>query len=291
MFVRVHNVSKAFPGKEQALRGVCLELPVGLTGLIGRNGAGKTTLIRILATVLNPSGGTVTLDGRNIRDIEEEYRGMIGYLPQSSELMPHLNGSEFLNYVCLMKGIRDKNRRQREVERCLAAVGLTEEKTKRLKDYSGGMLRRAGIAQALVGDPEILLIDEPTSGLDAEERRCFLNLLSRIGTNKIVLLSTHIIHDIQSVCDYVCVLDAGETVYRGSTRELVGIVSGIVWECQAPPEDEAVIRRQAMVLSVTYGGGCPVIRYISGKSVYEGSTPVQPTLSDAYMYTMGGVRI
>lgn len=288
--IRVENISKTYHGKVQALKKVNLEIPTGLYGLIGRNGAGKTTLMRILATVIRPDGGSVYYDKENIIDNLETYRGILGYLPQNSRLMPHLNIVEFLDYVSVMKGIKDKRKRASEIERCIDIVGLNDERKKKLSKYSGGMLRRAGIAQALIGDPDVLIIDEPTTGLDPEERLYFLNLLSRIGGSKTILFSTHIIHDIENICNKVCILESGSVMYEGGTQELIEKIDGKVWECTAKPEDEEPLKQKAVVLSVTFIDGSPVIRYMSDKSEYDHSKSVPPCLEDAYIYSLGGVK-
>lgn len=288
--IRVENISKTYHGKVQALKRVNLEIPTGVYGLIGRNGAGKTTLMRILATVIPQSSGSVYYDKDNIFDNLEAYRGILGYLPQNSRLMPHLNIVEFLDYVSVMKGIKDKRKRNSEIERCIDIVGLNDERKKKLAKYSGGMLRRAGIAQALIGDPDVLIIDEPTTGLDPEERLYFLNLLSRIGGSKTILFSTHIIHDIENICNKVCILESGSVMYEGSTQELIAKIDNKVWECTAKPEDEEMLKQKAVVLSVTFINGSPVIRYLSDKSEYDHSKLVQPCLEDAYIYSLGGVK-
>lgn len=288
--IRVENISKTYRGRIQALKRVNLEIPSGLFGLIGRNGAGKTTLMRILATVIRPSDGSVYFDQDNIFDHLETYRGILGYLPQNSRLMPHLNIVEFLDYVSLMKGIKEKTKRNSEIERCIDLVGLHDERKKKLAKYSGGMLRRAGIAQALIGDPDVLIIDEPTTGLDPEERLYFLNLLSRIGGTKTIIFSTHIIRDIENICNKVCILESGSVMYEGSTQQLIEKIDGKVWECTAKPEDEEPLKQKAVVLSVTFVDGNPVIRYLSDKSEYDHSQLVPPCLEDAYIYSLGGVK-
>jgi ABC-2 type transport system ATP-binding protein len=290
MNISIKNLTKTYKGKTHALKGVNIEIPEGLFGLIGRNGAGKTTLMRIVATVIRQNSGEVLFDDKNIFENLEEFRGMLGYLPQNTKLMPHLNIVEFLDYVSVLKGIKDKLKRKAEVQRCIEIVGLVGEEKKKLSKYSGGMLRRAGIAQALIGDPKILIIDEPTSGLDPEERLYFLNMLSRIGGNKTIIFSTHITHDIENICENVCVLETGSVMYIGRKQELIDKIKNRIWECIAMPADESKLKEKSIVTSVTYINNKPVIRYISDESIYENSVKVEPSLEDAYIFTLGGVK-
>ena len=290
MNITIENVSKAYNKKALALNNVSFEIPTGVYGLIGRNGAGKTTLLRIMATIMKSTGGRILFDGKSVDSNLKEYRSLLGYLPQNTKLMPQLNIIEFLEYMCVIKGITDKNEMRIEVERCLAIAGLQGERKKRLANYSGGMLRRAGIAQALIGNPKILIIDEPTTGLDPEERLYFLNLVSQIGREKNVILSTHIIHDVENICPNVCVLEKGNVKYAGSVDSLVGEIKDKVWECVIEPGEETEIKKQAIVTNVTYTYGQPTVRYVSEISVHDGSVKVEGTLEDAYIASVGGVH-
>ncbi|MBQ2736710.1 MAG: ATP-binding cassette domain-containing protein [Clostridia bacterium] len=290
MNITIENVSKAYNKKALALNNVSFEIPTGVYGLIGRNGAGKTTLLRIMATIMKSTGGRILFDGKSVDSNLKEYRSLLGYLPQNTKLMPQLNIIEFLEYMCVIKGITDKNEMRIEVERCLAIAGLQGERKKRLANYSGGMLRRAGIAQALIGNPKILIIDEPTTGLDPEERLYFLNLVSQIGREKNVILSTHIIHDVENICPNVCVLEKGNVKYAGSVDSLVGEIKDKVWECVIEPGEETEIKKQAIVTNVTYTYGQPTVRYVSEVSVHDGSVKVEGTLEDAYIASVGGVH-
>ena len=290
MNITIENVSKAYNKKALALNNVSFEIPTGVYGLIGRNGAGKTTLLRIMATIMKSTGGRILFDGKSVDSNLKEYRSLLGYLPQNTKLMPQLNIIEFLEYMCVIKGITDKNEMRIEVERCLAIAGLQGERKKRLANYSGGMLRRAGIAQALIGNPKILIIDEPTTGLDPEERLYFLNLVSQIGREKNVILSTHIIHDVENICPNVCVLEKGNVKYAGSVDSLVGKIKDKVWECVIEPGEETEIKKQAIVTNVTYTYGQPTVRYVSEISVHDGSVKVEGTLEDAYIASVGGVH-
>ena len=288
--ITVENVTKSYNKKAQALKGVSFEIPTGVYGLIGRNGAGKTTLLKIMATVMKASSGQICLNGKPIDKQLKEYRAILGYLPQNTKLMPQLNIVEFLEYMCIIKGITDKNEIKIEVERCLAIAGLQNERKKLLARYSGGMLRRAGIAQALLGNPEILIIDEPTTGLDPEERLYFLNLVSQIGKDRHVILSTHIIHDVENICPNVCVLESGNVMYAGPVDDMVAEIKDKVWECEIEIGEEAAIKEKATVTNVTYTYGKPTVRYISDTSVREGSHKVEGTLEDAYIASVGGVH-
>ena len=277
--------------KKYALQDISFTLEAGyIMGLAGKNGAGKTTLLRIMATIMKSTGGRILFDGKSVDSNLKEYRSLLGYLPQNTKLMPQLNIIEFLEYMCVIKGITDKNEMRIEVERCLAIAGLQGERKKRLANYSGGMLRRAGIAQALIGNPKILIIDEPTTGLDPEERLYFLNLVSQIGREKNVILSTHIIHDVENICPNVCVLEKGNVKYAGSVDSLVGKIKDKVWECVIEPGEETEIKKQAIVTNVTYTYGQPTVRYVSEISVHDGSVKVEGTLEDAYIASVGGVH-
>ena len=289
MELTIQNISKSYHKGSLALDGVNFSIPAGVYGLIGRNGAGKTTLLRILASVLTPSSGEVLVDGKPISESLSSYRKMLGYLPQNTKLMPQLNIVEFLEYMAMLKGIRDKTEMKYEVERCIEIAGLGNERKKRLSKYSGGMLRRAGIAQALLGDPKIIIVDEPTTGLDPEERLHFLNLISSIGVDKIVILSTHIIHDIENICPNVCILNKGKMMYSGSTAGMVNSVKDMLWEAEISPGDEFKIKQQAVVTNITYTYGKPIVRYVSDHSVCDGSVQIPSTLEDAYIYSVGGV--
>ena len=289
MELTIKNISKSYKKGTLALDDLNLTIPSGVYGLIGRNGAGKTTLLRILASVLTPTSGEILLDGEDITKKLSSYRKMLGYLPQNTKLMPQLNIVEFLEYMAILKGMQDKNEIKYEVDRCIEITGLNGERKKRLSKYSGGMLRRAGIAQALLGDPKIIIVDEPTTGLDPEERLHFLNLISSIGVDKIVILSTHIIHDIENICPNVCILNKGKMMYSGSTVGMVGSIKDMLWTAEINAGDEFELKKRAVVTNVTYTYGKPNVRYVAKESMCEGSVQIPATLEDAYIYSVGGV--
>ena len=291
MIIEIKNLTKIYPrGKKKALNNVDITIPKGIFGLIGRNGAGKTTLMRIVATVMDATGGEILFDGKELKANKDEFRSSLGYLPQSTKLMPRLNIVEFLDYVCIMKGMKDKALRQEKIKWAIETVGLVGEEKKRLGNYSGGMLRRAGIAQALIGDPKVLIIDEPTTGLDPEERLYFLNLLSKIASERTIIFSTHITADIEHLCTNICVLEQGEVKYLGQKSAFIEKIAGKTWEITCTPADEEMLRREAIVTSVAYVEGQPCIRYVSDESILPTAQITKPTLEDAYIYTLGGVK-
>ena len=291
MNIEIKNLTKIYPrGKKKALDGVNITIGEGIFGLIGRNGAGKTTLMRIVATIMDATEGEIYFDGKELNANKDEFRSSLGYLPQSTKLMPQLNIVEFLDYVCIMKGIKNKSERQSRIAAAIETVGLVGEEKKRLRNYSGGMLRRAGIAQALIGDPKVLIIDEPTTGLDPEERLYFLNLLSKIARDRTIIFSTHITADIEHLCQNICVLEQGEVKYLGVKGEFIDRIEGKLWEHTGTPEDEEMLRRETTVTSVTYVDGSPRVRYVADEAKTENSQNIKPTLEDAYIYALGGVK-
>ncbi len=288
--ITVDGITKKYGKKSvPALDHVNIEIPSGVYGILGRNGAGKTTLLRIMASALAPTEGKILVDGTPIGKNIRAFRRKLGFLPQNTKLMPELNIVEFLEYMCILKGIKKKETIHSEIERLLVISGLSDERKKKLKAYSGGMLRRAGIAQALIGDPKILIVDEPTTGLDPEERLYFINLISRIGSEKTVILSTHITHDIESVCQNVCFLEKGIVKYSGKTKEAVKSVENSVWSVQIQPCEEAKIREKAILTRETYEEGKLTVRYIANESIYENSVNVKATLEDAFIFSVGGI--
>ncbi|WP_055105259.1 ABC transporter ATP-binding protein [Paenibacillus ihumii] len=227
--IEINHLYKMYRKGHLALDDVNLTLREGMVGLLGPNGAGKTSLMRILATLIRPSSGDALIHGISLKQAED-IRAMIGYLPQQFQVYPQLTGAEFLDYVAVMKGMSDPRKRRAETARLLEEVNLAEKAHKRIRTYSGGMRRRLGIAQALLGSPQVLIVDEPTAGLDPEERVRFRNLLTRFSLGRIVLLSTHIVADIESNCRQIAVLDQGGVRFSGDLAELQASGQGKVWE-------------------------------------------------------------
>ena len=291
MKIEIKNLTKVYPrGKKKALNGVNIEIGQGIFGLIGRNGAGKTTLMRIVATIMDATDGEIFFDGKELKANKDEFRSSLGYLPQSTKLMPRMNIVEFLDYVCILKGIKNKAERKERIASAIETVGLVGEEKKRLGKYSGGMLRRAGIAQALIGDPKVLIIDEPTTGLDPEERLYFLNLLSKIAMERTIIFSTHITADIEHLCNNICVLEQGEVKYLGEKTEFINRINGKLYEHTGSQYEEEQLRKDTVVTSVAYVDGRPRVRYVAEAPLFEGSVPVAPTLEDSYIYALGGVK-
>ena len=291
MKIEMKNLTKIYPrGKKKALNGVNIVIGQGIFGLIGRNGAGKTTLMRIVATIMDATDGEIFFDGKELKANKDEFRSSLGYLPQSTKLMPRMNIVEFLDYVCILKGIKNKAERKERIASAIETVGLVGEEKKRLGKYSGGMLRRAGIAQALIGDPKVLIIDEPTTGLDPEERLYFLNLLSKIAMERTIIFSTHITADIEHLCNNICVLEQGEVKYLGEKTEFINRINGKLYEHTGSQYEEEQLRKDTVVTSVAYVDGRPRVRYVAEAPLFEGSVPVAPTLEDSYIYALGGVK-
>ena len=291
MKIEIKNLTKIYPrGKKKALNGVNIEIGQGIFGLIGRNGAGKTTLMRIVATIMDATDGEIFFDGKELKTNKDEFRSSLGYLPQSTKLMPRMNIVEFLDYVCILKGIKNKAERKERIASAIETVGLVGEEKKRLGKYSGGMLRRAGIAQALIGDPKVLIIDEPTTGLDPEERLYFLNLLSKIAMERTIIFSTHITADIEHLCNNICVLEQGEVKYLGEKAEFINRIDGKLYEHTGSQYEEEQLRKDTVVTSVAYVDGKPRVRYVAEAPLFEDSVSVAPTLEDSYIYALGGVK-
>ncbi len=290
MEIKIDHLTKVYKGKTRALDDVTFSIQPGLFGLIGRNGAGKTTLMRIMATVLRPTAGSITFDGEDIFKKADSYRAKLGYLPQSTKLIPTMNIREFLDYMCVLKGISDKAARKAEVERCIEVVGLTGQEKKLLGKYSGGMLRRAGIAQAILGDPKLLIVDEPTTGLDPEEQLHFLNLLSKLALTTTIVFSTHIIQDIENRCENICIMENGRIAYLGSVHDLLQSMQGKLWSCDTDAAGEMRLRQEATVIGITYGGGKIKVRYMANAPVLPDSEPHAVTLEDSFISMIGGVQ-
>jgi ABC-2 type transport system ATP-binding protein len=285
--IRISGLKMQYPGGKLALDGVSLDIGQGMFGLLGPNGAGKTSLIRILATLLKPTAGSIQIDGRDLDKHRKQIRKQIGYLPQEFTSFPRLTAREFLDYVARLKGINSRKARFAMVDNVLESVGLSDARDRRADKLSGGMKRRLGIAQSLIGGPRILIIDEPTVGLDPEERVRFRNLLSDLTREeKIILLSTHIVGDISSTCARLALLDEGKVVFSGPPGELVERTRGKVWKVDALPEEmDAVKMRYPVVSSVPSIAGYE-LRLVADAVPDRPAAPVEPNLEDAYVYFM-----
>jgi ABC-2 type transport system ATP-binding protein len=282
--IDIQNLTKTYRGGVYALRGINLTIGNGMFGLLGRNGAGKTTLMRILAGLMNPTSGSVNVFGHDLSTSrgKQDAKGILGYLPQELGLYPNLTAVEFLDYIAILKGINDPIERRKQIDELIERVRLTDVAKRRIKTYSGGMKRRVGIAQALLGNPKLLIVDEPTVGLDPEERVRLRNLLSDTAQHCAVLLSTHIIEDISQSCHALAMMEKGEVVFKGSPRDLINGARGQVWNVIANgqrPEGVTVVSTLQLADGVQY-------RVIGEPPKHYDATPMEPTLEDGYMWAM-----
>jgi len=292
MKIEMKELNKVYHGGIHALERVNLSISGGMYGLLGPNGAGKTTLMRILAGILRPSNGNLSVGGYDY-DTEKgrvEVKRLLGYLPQEMGVYPDLNAREFLDYVAILKGLDDRRARQKRVDELLEIVSLTAVAHRKLKTFSGGMKRRVGIAQALLNDPKLLIVDEPTAGLDPEERIRFRNLLSDLGGERTVLLSTHIVEDIAQTCRNLAILKNGRVIFQGTTIDLIGQARGKVWivttngnRSNRPAGNITVVSTMHMDTSVQYR----VVGEPAPSDEFE-AVLAEQSLEDSYVWLMRG---
>lgn len=291
MEIVIKNLSKNY-GRKAALKNVSVTIHSGMYGLLGRNGAGKTSLMRILATLSVPSGGEVSMNGISIKETGK-IREIIGYLPQNFSFYRNMSVYDAMDYLGLLSNLPDKIRKERIVS-LLEQVNLKENMRTKIKVLSGGMRQRLGIAQALLHDPQILIVDEPTAGLDPEERIRFRNLLSEFAEDRIVILSTHISSDVEASCENIGVLDNGKMIWNGATEELVKQAEGKVYLISAGKKQDKIIREKYTVLNIIASGSGTQYRVLSETLPEEKHILQDPTLEDGYMYllsqTDGGIN-
>ena len=289
MHLLVENLSKEYRGNLRALSEVHLTLGPGVLGLLGPNGAGKSTLMRILATITQPSSGRVLWNDSEIARHPDPLRAVLGYLPQDFGVYPNLNALEFLEYLAAVKGIQAGAARNR-IRELLELVNLTEAIKRPLGGYSGGMRQRIGIAQALLNDPQVLIVDEPTAGLDPEERVRFRNLLSELSGQRIVILSTHIVSDVEAVATRIAILVHGQLIANDVPEALLALVSGKVWEVVVTSAELPALRRKHLVSSTAHRSDGVHARVVADTAPENAARPLDPSLEDAYLFALGQQR-
>lgn len=289
MNLTVNKLSKRFKNK-QALKEVSFELTEGVYGLLGANGSGKTTLMRIIASIVNPSSGTVYFNETEITVLDEKYREVLGYMPQHLGFYKNFTAEKFLLYIAALKGIENDAAKE-TVTHTLDLVNLTNKKQDKIKTFSGGMKRRLGIAQGLLNDPKVLIVDEPTAGLDPKERIRFRNLLSKISKDRIVLLSTHIVTDIEYIAKEIMILKEGELLHKKDPDTLLEFLNGKVWLLDVKSEDVDEYQDKYKVGNIASMGDFVQLRIISDTKVHEEAVSAEPNLEDLYLYYFDEVEV
>ncbi len=287
MELKTIGLTKQF-GSKTAVNNLNISLSNGVYGLLGANGAGKTTLMRLLCNLQNPTSGKILLNGKSIAGLGEKYRTLLGYLPQHFQYYPDFTAFDFLLYIAALKGLSEKAARKK-AKALLEAVGLSGESDHKIKTFSGGMKRRLGIAQAMLNDPHILILDEPTTGLDPKERVRFRNLISAFAKERIVILSTHIVSDVEFIAEEIMIMKSGQMVDFGDPREIMSEISGQVWECVVPStqaEDIAATFNTSNLRNI--GGNETMLRIIADRQPMEHAVRVQPNLEDLYLFYFKG---
>jgi ABC-type multidrug transport system ATPase subunit len=279
------DITKVYKGGKRAVHGLSMRLEPGMLGLLGPNGAGKSSLMRIAATVTRPTSGRLLFHGRDAVARPGALRRSLGYLPQDFGVYPNLTSREFLGYLAAAKGVSAKSARAR-IDELLELVNLTEAVSRPLGKYSGGMLRRIGIAQVLLADPQVIIVDEPTAGLDPEERVRFRNLLSELATDRVVMLSTHIVSDIESVASDIAVLADGRLLHRGTPEALLRSLEGQVWEVLVDPGAVPAVQARHTVTRLVRTAEGVRVRLVCEGLPYEGAVALTPDLEDACLATI-----
>jgi ABC-type multidrug transport system ATPase subunit len=284
MEIRAEHLTRRFESKV-AVSDLSFSLPVGVYGLLGDNGAGKSTLMRILAAIDRQSEGSVTCNGRDIFKMDEDYRGLVGYMPQDFNIFPNFTAVEFVRYIGALKGLSKKELYDKARE-SLRFVNLEDVADKKVKTFSGGMKRRVGIAQAIINEPTILILDEPTAGLDPNERIRFSNILSEMGSDRIILFSTHIISDIEAITDNVIILNEGKIREQGKVKDLLATINGKVFEEEMSAAELPAFRREAAIVRIRQEKSGISARYLGEKR--PASRPCEASLEDYYISLGGG---
>jgi ABC-2 type transport system ATP-binding protein len=288
MELRIEGLSKTYPNGVKALENVSLTIPCGMFGLLGPNGAGKSSLMRTLATLQEPDSGTARLGDIDMLRRKDDVRRRLGYLPQDFGVYPRISARDMLDHIALLKGLADRADRRARVDAMLRRCNLHDVSRKALTSFSGGMRQRFGIAQALIGDPQLLIVDEPTAGLDPGERNRFYNLLAEVGEQVIVLLSTHIVEDVTDLCTRMAILHRGRVLFQGGPDEAVAELRGRVWQASIPKSELRTYEESHRVVSSRLVAGRPLLHVFSDAAPGEGFTKAAPDLEDVFFTKIHG---
>ena len=278
----INHLEKKYSNGVHALNNISLTINNGMFGLLGPNGAGKSSLMRTLATLQDADSGSVLLGDIDVLNNKEEVRKVLGYLPQEFGVYPRTSAIDLLDHLALLKGFENKSDRKQMIEQLLVKVNLWEHRKNAVASYSGGMRQRFGIAQCLIGTPKLVIVDEPTAGLDPGERNRFYNILSEIGENTIVILSTHIVQDVRELCTQMAVMDKGKVLFSGKTDDALLEIKGKVWEKKVTKIDLPTYNKNYNVISNKLVGGNPLIHVFSEKKLENGFTAAEETLEDVF---------
>ncbi|MCB0582405.1 MAG: ABC transporter ATP-binding protein [Phaeodactylibacter sp.] len=290
MELTINHLSKTYPNGVQALRDVTFSIPTGMFGLLGPNGAGKSTLMRIIATLLDADSGSVQLGDIDILKQKGETRRILGYLPQEFGVYPKVSAQAMLDHIAMLKGVASRGERKELVGALLQRVNLYEHRRKAVSSFSGGMRQRFGIAQSLIGNPRLVIVDEPTAGLDPGERNRFYNLLSEIGENVIVILSTHIVQDVKELCTNMAIINKGELLYTGAPDDALESIDGRVWEKSISKPELETYNQQYRVISTKLVGGKPLIHIFAEEKPEDGFSPAEASLEDVFFSKIFGLN-
>jgi ABC-2 type transport system ATP-binding protein len=288
MQLNIRNISKTYPNGVQALKDVSLTIPAGMYGLLGPNGAGKSTLMRMIATLQEPDSGTIHLADIDVLKQKDLVRETLGYLPQEFGVYPKVSAEKLLDYFALLKGIAERRERKEVVEALLRQTNLWDVRKQKLGGYSGGMRQRFGVAVALLGNPKLMIVDEPTAGLDPAERVRFLNLLSEVGENSVVLLSTHIVEDVSELCTRMAIIDQGEILLEAEPLRAIDGLRGRIWRRVISKSELAEVEREHAVISTKLLAGRTLVHVYSDTMPAPTFEPAEPDLEDVYFSTMAG---
>jgi ABC-type multidrug transport system ATPase subunit len=286
--LRIENLSKTYPNGVKALDNVSLGIPHGMYGLLGPNGAGKTTLMRTIATLQEPDTGSIRLGEIDVLSQKVEVRRRLGYLPQDFGVYPRISAQDMLSHIALLKGITNSRERKDVVEAMLRRCNLSEVRKKALTSFSGGMRQRFGIAQALIGNPQLLIVDEPTAGLDPGERNRFYNLLAEIGEQVIVILSTHIVEDVLDLCSRMAIIHLGQVLFEGSPEDAIAPLKGRVWQRSIAKSELPAYEERYRVISSRLVAGRPFLHVLSDQLLNGGFAPSSPDLEDVFFAKIRG---
>lgn len=288
MKLTIQNVSKTYSNGVQALKNASLTIPAGMYGLLGPNGAGKSTLMRILATLQEPDEGSIRLGNIDVLHQKDEVRQTLGYLPQEFGVYPKVRAEDLLNHFAILKGIAQRPARKEIVESLLRQTNLWDVRRQKLGGFSGGMKQRFGVAVALLGNPKLMIVDEPTAGLDPAERVRFLNLLSELGENSVVILSTHIVEDVSELCTNMAIINKGQILLEAGPLKAVEELQGRIWRRIVDKSMLPQLQLEHSIISTKLLSGRTVVRIYSNEAPGNGFEPVAPDLEDVYFSTMAG---